>query len=73
MNIDKTNMNVFKNPPNTLTSNTGIQDSICVRFVVAKVVNLPKLKLLKNPIGTLFIFSPNSILLFAAIKYPACV
>ena len=48
MNIDKTNMNVFKNPPNTLTSNTGIQDSICVRFVVAKVVNLPRLKLLKN-------------------------
>ena len=36
MNIDKTKMNVFKNPTNTLTSNTGIQDSICVRFVVAK-------------------------------------
>ncbi|EHO83206.1 hypothetical protein HMPREF0380_01429, partial [Eubacterium infirmum F0142] len=31
--------------------------STCVRFVVAKVVNLPRLKLLKNPMGTLLFFS----------------
>ena len=64
---------VFKTPPSTRTSSIGTHCSAWERLDVAILVSLPSEKSEKKPMGTLFIFSPISILLWAAIKYPACV
>ena len=61
--VPRTKTKVFKTPPSTRTKSIGTHISAWESEDVAIVVNLPSEKLEKKPIGTLFIFSPISILL----------